>query len=262
MKNLYITFLALVSSAVFSQTTIFSENFGTPVTSPTQISSHTFQNNTAPISFNGNATLTTLTPSDYQGASGGGCVFLGGTSPAKEIIIGGINTMDYSNITMSFGHYKGTLASTNELTISVSEDGNTWTPLTYTRATGPSVWQIITPSGTIPTTQNLRIRFENPVSNIGFRVDDIKLTGTSALNNNKNTIAGLKVYPNPTKSTLFVTSDSFSEKQVELYDTLGKIVLKIKTNNSPINLSGLSRGVYVAKIIEEEKTATRKFVIE
>jgi hypothetical protein len=269
MKKLYITFLALISSATFSQTTIFSENFGSP-SGTTTINSNNYQNG-SPITFSGTAEIRITTPSDnYAGASGNGCVFIGATLPTKTFQIEGINTLNHTNLTLSFGQYKGLDAASNEMTVEVSEDGTTWTQPTYTRSSGPgtSVWTMITATGTIPSTANLRIRFTNPTNSttalsVGYRIDDIKLTGTpEVLNNDNNTITGLKIYPNPAKNTLFVTSDSFVEKQVELYNVLGKIALKANTSNAPINLSGLASGIYIVKVTEERKTATRKLVIE
>ena len=40
------------------------------------------------------------------------------------------------------------------------------------------------------------------------------------------------------------------------------MVVNTKVTNSSINVSGLTKGVYVVKINEEGKTATRKLVIE
>ncbi|MES2812907.1 MAG: T9SS type A sorting domain-containing protein [Bacteroidota bacterium] len=79
---------------------------------------------------------------------------------------------------------------------------------------------------------------------------------------NQNNIDGLNVYPNPAKTALFVTSDSFASKNVEIYNVLGAKVLTTQVNNSQINVSSLTRGVYVAKITEEGKIATVKLVIE
>lgn len=84
----------------------------------------------------------------------------------------------------------------------------------------------------------------------------------STLSVAQNNISGLKVYPNPAKNTLYVTSASFAEKQVELYDVLGKVALSTKVTNQAVNIASLPKGVYVAKITEEGKTATRKVVIE
>ena len=75
-------------------------------------------------------------------------------------------------------------------------------------------------------------------------------------------ITGLQVYPNPAKNTLNITSNNFAEKQVELYDVLGKKALSAKVTNQSVNITNLSKGMYIVKITEEGKTATRKIVIE
>ena len=262
MKKIYIFLLAAIYNLGYAQTTIFSENMGTP-SGTTAIADNTFQN-VSPIAFSGTADIRISTPSDtYAGASGSGCVFLGGTTPAKIFTIEGINSLNYSDITLSFGHQKGTNAGSNELTVSVSEDGTNWTQLSYTRpsGSGTSVWLLITPTGTIPATTNLRIKFENQISNVGFRIDDIKLTGT-ALSVKDNTISGLKVYPNPvTNGKFFISTDTNSDKSVVIFDVLGKQVLNTTATES-VNVSNLKTGVYIVKITEEGKTATRKLVIK
>ena len=149
------------------------------------------------------------------------------------------------------------------MTVSVSSDGTNWTPLTYTRptGTGTSNWTLITPTGTIPATNNLRIKFENPISNIGFRIDDVKLTGTT-LGIKENNIAGLKIYPNPViGGRLFISTDANSEKSITIFDILGKQVISTNARES-LNISNLKAGVYIIKIMEEGKTATRKLVIK
>ncbi len=245
-----------------AQTVIFSENIGTPA-GTTAINANIFQNG-SPITFSGTADIRISTPSDtYPGASGNGCVFFGGTTPAKTFIIEGINTSNYSNIILSFGHQKGTNAGNKELTVAVSSDGTNWIPLSYTRPTGAgtSIWTLITPAGTIPSTNNLRIKFENPISNIGFRIDDVKLTGNT-LSIKENNIAGLKIYPNPlTGGILFISTDSNSEKNITVFDILGKQLIHTIVTES-VNVSNLKAGIYIIKITEEGKTATRKLVIK
>ncbi|PZO34540.1 MAG: hypothetical protein DCE86_01930 [Flavobacteriaceae bacterium] len=178
-------------------------------------------------------------------------------------MIEGINTSNYSNITLTFGQLKGNSQNSNTITIETSPDGTTWTPLTYTGVVGSlSVWSLITTTGTIPATQNLRIRFKNPPSTVSvFRIDDIKLTGNS-LGVKENNIAGLKVYPNPVMNgKLFIASDANIEKTVAIYDVLGKQVVNTTTTDL-VNVSNLKGGVYIIKITEEGKTATRKLVIK
>lgn len=75
-------------------------------------------------------------------------------------------------------------------------------------------------------------------------------------------ISGLKIYPNPAKNVLNITSDSFEAKTVAIYNVLGAQVLSANVTNAPINVASLSRGIYVVKVTEEGKTATRKLVVE
>ena len=86
--------------------------------------------------------------------------------------------------------------------------------------------------------------------------------GSYTLSVAQNDIAGLSVYPNPvTNGNLFITSNSGSSKTVIIYDVLGKLVLKGNVINQPLNVSSLNGGVYIVKITEDGKTATRKLVI-
>ena len=81
--------------------------------------------------------------------------------------------------------------------------------------------------------------------------------------NNFNTIEGLTMYPNPLKgNTLFLTSTANANMSVQIFDVLGKEVLKSNVINNTMNVSGLNAGVYIVKITEEGKTATRKLVIQ
>jgi Lamin Tail Domain/Secretion system C-terminal sorting domain len=84
-----------------------------------------------------------------------------------------------------------------------------------------------------------------------------------ALSTNQNSISGLKVYPNPiTNGKLFIVSDSNDTKSVVVYDVLGKQVLNTTATDQAVNLSELTSGVYIVKITENGKTATRKLVIK
>lgn len=85
--------------------------------------------------------------------------------------------------------------------------------------------------------------------------------GQYSLGVNQNQIQGLKVYPNPvTNGTFYINTNTDSTKEVVVYDVLGKQVVKTTTNNA-VNVSNLKGGVYIVKITEEGKTATRKLVI-
>ncbi|WP_313806322.1 T9SS type A sorting domain-containing protein [Flavobacterium sp.] len=82
--------------------------------------------------------------------------------------------------------------------------------------------------------------------------------GTSTFNN----ISGLNVYPNPANDFLHITTAANGVKNVAIYDVVGKEVLNTTTANETINVSSLNAGIYMVKITEEGKTATRKLVIK
>lgn len=178
IKGLYSVLCFVLSGYCFGQVTIFSENMGSP-SSTTAIASYTGWQNNGILTFTGTTDVRNTGPSSgYTGASGNGNVFVNTTS-GLYYEISGINTSYYSGITLSLGHFKSTLAGNNQLIIETSPDGTTYTAMTYSRATGSgtAVWALINPTGTIPSTTNLRIRFRQTSTTCQFRIDDITLTG-------------------------------------------------------------------------------------
>lgn len=76
-------------------------------------------------------------------------------------------------------------------------------------------------------------------------------------------INGLTMYPNPLSgNTLYLTSSANAAMSVQIFDLLGKEVMKANVVNNAVNVSGLNAGVYMVKVTEEGKTATRKLVIQ
>lgn len=269
MKNIYALLTLLVTSFVFAQTTIYSENFGNP-TATTLVTAYTGYQNAAPITYSGTADVRNTTPSDYAGASGQGCVFLSGVTsasgnPAKTLIISGIDTSGYQDLILSFGQQKGTNASSNELKVEVSTNGTDWTPLTYTRPSGAgtSVWLVITPTGTIPSASNLMIRFTNPLdSNVGFRVDDVKLTGTQTLAANQVKKEYFEIYPTVvTNGMIYIFSASNQLKTIHIYDASAKVVLSKETLKE-VNVSQLPKGSYIMTVAEKGLVTSKKFIVQ
>ena len=70
------------------------------------------------------------------------------------------------------------------------------------------------------------------------------------------------LFPNPVKNVLNITAPVTSDiSQVTLYDILGK---QMSNNgaflNSALEVSGLAKGIYFAKIVIDGKTITKKFI--
>jgi hypothetical protein len=78
----------------------------------------------------------------------------------------------------------------------------------------------------------------------------------------ESTIEGLSLYPNPvTNGRVYIATKNDAEKEIQIFDVLGKKVFQSQLNTRELNISSLSPGVYIIKIREEESTATRKLII-
>ncbi len=77
-------------------------------------------------------------------------------------------------------------------------------------------------------------------------------------------IEGIRFYPNPVPagSMLYITSDLELTKTVTIYTVLGKKVFFKVLIGKELDIRHLNRGVYVVKVKEGEKTATKKLIIE
>ncbi|MCO6162035.1 T9SS type A sorting domain-containing protein [Flavobacterium sp. NRK F7] len=98
----------------------------------------------------------------------------------------------------------------------------------------------------------------------GTQLQSIVALGTFTLSTKSfNAIDGLKMYPNPlTGNTLNFSSNANAAMTVQVYDVLGKEVVKGNVTNNTFNTGNLKAGIYIVKITEEGKTATRKLVVK
>lgn len=79
----------------------------------------------------------------------------------------------------------------------------------------------------------------------------------------QNEIEDFAMYPNPVSNgELYLTSRDRAEKQVEIYALTGQQVYSKKVGvKETMNISSLTSGMYIVRIEEEGKIATRKLVI-
>ncbi|CAH0337110.1 hypothetical protein FVB9288_02854 [Flavobacterium sp. CECT 9288] len=77
-----------------------------------------------------------------------------------------------------------------------------------------------------------------------------------------STIEGLSLYPNPVSNgKVYITTKNDLDKEIIIFDVLGKKVLQTVLSSKELNVSNLSSGVYIIKINEKESSATRKLII-
>lgn len=112
----------------------------------------------------------------------------------------------------------------------------------------------------------VKLRFEIGTYAVGSGLGSVyydDMSVTQVLSVNQNDIAGLSIYPNPVSNgTLYINTDANDERNVAIFDVLGKQVVNVTTSNTAINVANLNGGVYIVKVTENGKTATRKLVIK
>lgn len=115
--------------------------------------------------------------------------------------------------------------------------------------------------------ESFALRQSDSSNNETITVDNLTITTTfteAVLSVTKNNIEGFAVYPNPVNNGEFsIRSLNNVSKQVQIFDMLGKqVYINQIEENENVHVSNLNSGIYILKVLEEGKTATRKLVIE
>ena len=65
-----------------------------------------------------------------------------------------------------------------------------------------------------------------------------------------------------TDGNLFIKSADDGDKQIEIFDVLGKKVFAKRISKNFAYIASLKSGVYILRVTENNKTAVRKLVIK
>ena len=147
---------------------------------------------------------------------------------------------------------------TNELKMWIDPNPNTFTAATPATLTNTPATAYVDLGGFI-------LRQDGAASTPSISFDELRVATTTPdlfLSVAQNEIAGLSVYPNPANNVLFIETELNEVKNIAIYDLLGKQVLNTTTASTEVNVSNLNSGLYIVKITEAGKTATKKLVIE
>ncbi|MFC7775105.1 T9SS type A sorting domain-containing protein [Flavobacterium sp. GCM10027622] len=273
-KNYFIVFMTLLGLSLNAQTTLTQWNFDSSSTTPsTGTGTLTIIGGTTPSS--------TAYPTGNPGLSYSITTFPGDTSASGTAGYRfATSTVGYNGITVSFD-VSGTNQSSKWQRYEYTVDGTNW--ITLGNNNGDLLTTFISKSFNLPATcdnnPNVAFRivsiFAQPTNtayasvtgggyngnNGRWQVDNFRFS-FNTLRRDEHTIPNLKMYPNPAKSQVTISSDNFAEKKIEIYNTLGKMVLAQKTTNNPIDITSLSKGIYMVKISEEGKTDTLRLLID
>jgi hypothetical protein len=210
----------------------------------------------------------------------------------NQTVVSSNNALVPQNITLptfnaNVDNYESQLISFNNITVTGTVVAGVVTPLTagavFTTSTNYNVFDGTTNGvlrtgfaeanyigATIPTVAfNITaLGYDNvttavpPVLTPQFIPRNSADFSVTLLQTQNNEIAGLQVYPNPVSNgVLHIESNLNTERTISLFDVLGKQVLNTTTSNNTINIANLNSGIYIVKITEGAKTATRKLVI-
>jgi len=90
-------------------------------------------------------------------------------------------------------------------------------------------------------------------------LDNLVIDGILGLgDNNQNAFS---VYPNPANDFINITSQTSGDKNVVVYNVLGKQVINTTINTERLDISNLNSGVYIIKISQNGVSSTKKLVV-
>jgi len=104
-----------------------------------------------------------------------------------------------------------------------------------------------------------------PFSSEIIRTLTITLENVILGNNDHQFSKNIAIYPNPTSDFITISAKNSTISTIEIYNILGKEILKVNTTNSnqlKIDLSDLSSGIYLIKIIDSTGKSTLKKVVK
>ncbi|CAM3514467.1 hypothetical protein AEQU2_02964 [Aequorivita lipolytica] len=79
---------------------------------------------------------------------------------------------------------------------------------------------------------------------------------------NDNAISSFSLYPNPANGKVNINTTVAGDKQVVVYDILGKQVINTTIAGGELNISSLKAGVYMVSVTQNKATATKKLVVQ
>lgn len=76
-------------------------------------------------------------------------------------------------------------------------------------------------------------------------------------------IEGLKLYPNPaTNGKVYISTSQKAPKKILIFDVLGTQVLETTILGNELGLTDLDAGVYILRVYQNNKMATRKLIVK
>ena len=99
---------------------------------------------------------------------------------------------------------------------------------------------------------------ERTQNNVSY-FDQLSFGVTAGLNDNM--FNAVNMFPNPAKDVVQFSKNSNELLDIEIFDTLGKSLMKFKNVQDEVNISSLGTGIYFVKMTLGVKATTKKLVV-
>lgn len=99
---------------------------------------------------------------------------------------------------------------------------------------------------------------ERTQNNVSY-FDQLSFGVTAGLND--NIYNAVKMFPNPAKDFVQFSKNSNEQLAIEIFDVLGKSLMKVKNVQDEVNISSLGSGVYFVQMTLGTKATTKKLVV-
>ncbi|AWH83648.1 hypothetical protein HYN59_00295 [Flavobacterium album] len=158
----------------------------------------------------------------------------------------------------SYTMFSGTSSATPIVSSCVAVLQSYYHSLTGEYLTGPQMRDLLIATGTPQgaATEDTPI---GPIPNMENAIAEIaNMLGTPTAE-----IASFAVYPNPVQDRLTLTADGFSgNAKAEVYNSLGQLVnsVVLADNGQQIDFSSLSKGIYIVKVTDGDKTVSKRVI--
>lgn len=119
----------------------------------------------------------------------------------------------------------------------------------------------VVPNGT----SSVRLTFMAMMNTDYAAIDNITLNSNAVLAVEKEEIENFTVYPNPVNNNFFtINTLNRSNKTVQIFDILGKQVYskELQQSNEKVYTNNLKPGIYILRVEEDNKIATRKLILQ
>ena len=88
---------------------------------------------------------------------------------------------------------------------------------------------------------------------------------TASISENEETEESMTIYPNPTNGMFSMDFLNVEEKNIYIYDSMGKLIynkLNVTAHNISVDLSSQPKGIYFVNTISKNKKSSKKLIVE